>query len=330
MRRLLALLVATSAVAAFPAAAATFTGVNLSGAEFGGIDGLYGKAYIYPGEAEMRNFRDRGVNVFRVPVLWERLQPALDTALSTDELARLDKVINTANALGVSVIIDVHNYARYRRQSIGSPEVPRAALRDLWQRLANHYKNNPRVIFGMMNEPVRIGARDWASIAGDVIDGIRATGAHNLVLVPGTYWSGAHSWTKPMRVNPSNAEAFAGFSDPADNFAFDMHQYFDAYSSGTTTTCVTADKVEARLSVATNWLRANGQRAMLTEFGAGRSPECLTALRAALEHLRKNPEWIGWTAWGSSAWFGTYAFNLFPTQTPPPPQLDVMAPYFAK
>jgi endoglucanase len=278
----------------------------------------------------MRAFAARGVSVFRVPVRWERLQPDLNRALSADEMARLDKVIDTANRLGISVIIDVHNYGRYARQPIGSTAVPPAALSDLWERLARRYKDNPRVIFGMMNEPVRVGADDWAAIANDVMAGIRQTGARNLVLVPGAYWSGAHSWTKAMRANPSNAQALESFVDPGNNFAFDIHQYFDAYSSGTSTSCVAPDKVKARLAVATDWLRANGKRAMLTEFGAGSSPDCQLALKTALEHLRDNPQWIGWTAWASSAWFGPYPFNLYPLQTPAPPQLDVLTPFFAK
>ncbi len=329
MRQLTALLL-LAALPAAPSAGAELAGVNLAGAEFGGLQSVHGQGYIYPGEAEMRAFRSRGATLFRVPVRWERLQPSLGGPLAAEEMARLDKVIGTANGMGVTVIIDVHNYGRYARQPLGSPTVPTTSLRDLWTRLAQRYKSNPRVIFGLMNEPIRIGADEWAAIAGDLIIGIRSTGARNLILVPGAYWSGAHSWTKAMRANPSNAEALKNLADPADNIAFDIHQYFDANSSGTTTSCVAPDKVEARLAVATNWLRATGRRAMLTEFGGDRSPACLAALKTALDHLDANPQWIGWTAWASSAWFGSYPLNLYPLQGEVPPQLELMTPYFTR
>ncbi|MGL4541173.1 MAG: glycoside hydrolase family 5 protein, partial [Polymorphobacter sp.] len=176
-----------------PAAAVSLTGVNLAGAEFGGIPGVFGKAYVYPEAAEMRSFAAMGVNVFRVPVKWERLQRTQGGGLDADEMARLDTTIAVATGLGAVVIIDVHNYARYRRQTLVTDGVPASALADLWRRLALRYKGNSRVAFGLMNEPVRIGAAEWAKVASETVVAIRGTGARNLILVPGTAWTGAHS-----------------------------------------------------------------------------------------------------------------------------------------
>jgi endoglucanase len=327
MRRLLSLLL-LSLISAAPARPVSLTGVNLSGGEFGGPLSVYGKGYIYPDEAQMRAFADRGMNIVRVPLRWERLQPVLNAPLNEAELARLDQVVATATGLGLYVIIDIHNYARYARKPLTSQDVTPAALRDLWVRIASHYRNQPKVIFGLMNEPVNISAGDWAATAQATVSGIRGAGATNLVLVPGANWSGAHSWNKKVG-GTSNAVALTGFKDPANNMAFDFHQYFDANSSGTSDVCVSAQVAESRLAVATNWLRAINGRGMLTEFGVGRSPDCVPALTAALRHLAANKEWMGWTMWGSSAWFGSYKFNLYPFQTPPPPQLDIIRPYQA-
>lgn len=313
-----------------PAAAVALAGINIAGGEFGGILSVYGKGYIYPDKAQMQAFRNRGMNVFRVPVRWERLQPVLGAPLNDTEMARIDAIVETATGMGVSVIIDVHNYARYARQPLGSPAVPLSALRDLWVRLAQRYRGNNKVIFGLMNEPVKISASTWAAVAQDTLLGIRKTGARNLVLVPGAYWSGAHSWKKPVGNNLSNAEAMAQFRDPSNNFAFDFHQYFDANSSGATANCVTPAEAERRVGVATAWLRSTGNRGMLTEFGIGRSPECAPVLVAVLRHLAANPEWHGWTIWASSAWFGTYHFNLHPAQPVPPPQLETLQPFLVE
>lgn len=316
------------AVSATPSLAVSLTGINIAGGEFGGLKAVYGKNYIYPDSAQMQAMRDLGINVIRVPVRWERLQPVLAQPLDPVEMARIDAVVDAASAMQMSVIIDIHNYARYAQKPLGSDGVPTSSLRDLWTRLAVRYRNNDRVIFGMMNEPVKIGATAWAAAAHDALLGIRAAGARNLVLVPGAYWSGAHSWTRKASL-ASNGDAMLGFHDPGNNMAFDFHQYFDPNSSGTTGACVTPAIAEKRLAVATDWLRQTGNRGFLSEFGVSRAPECAAVLTAALQHLAANKQWLGWTIWGSSAWFGTYQFNLYPFQPSPPPQLTALRPFLA-
>lgn len=328
MRMVTVLLSVLLAASAVPSWAVSLTGINIAGGEFGGLQAVYGKNYIYPDLAQMRALRDLGMTVIRMPVRWERVQPALGQPLDPAEMARIDSVIDAASAMQMSVIIDIHNYARYARQPLGSAGLPASSLRDLWARLAVRYRDNDRVIFGLMNEPVKISATAWAAAAQDALLGIRAAGARNLVLVPGAYWSGAHSWTRKGSF-PSNGEAMLGFHDPGDNFAFDFHQYFDANSSGTTATCVAPAIAEKRLAVATDWLRQSGNRGFLSEFGVSRAPECAAVLTAALQHLAANKQWLGWTIWGSSAWFGDYQFNLYPLQSPVPPQLAILKPFLA-
>jgi endoglucanase len=318
------LLLAGAIAAAMPAAASELVGVNISGGEFGGANGVHGKNYIFPNARQIDAFAAMGMNIIRLPVRWERVQPVLGGPLSASEMALIDDVVAAANARGMTVIIDVHNYGRFRGKKLGSPETPVQALPQLWTRLAQRYAGNPRVAFGMMNEPVGNNATDWAAIAQATMLAIRATGARNLVLVPGAYWSGAHSWTKVIK-GVSNAAAMTGFNDPAHNMAFEMHQYFDANSSGMGIFCVTPAEAERRLTAASNWLKTSGNRGFLGEFGGAATPECLEALRTTLAFVSAHREWLGWTAWGSSAWFGSYAFNLFPFQDPPPQQLGVIA-----
>lgn len=323
------LLAALALALAVPTAAApSLTGVNLAGGEFGGLKSKYGYGYIYPNYSEMKAFRDMGVTVFRVPVRWERLQPVLGGPLDRDEMERLDRVIGTASGFGIATIIDVHNYAKYRREKVGGPTVPLSAVADLWRPIASRYKSNARVIFGLMNEPVGIGANAWADVAGRAVTAIRATGAKNLILVPGVIWSGAHSWRKKVGVE-SNAEAMTGFVDPANNFAFDFHQYFDANSSGMGAICVSPAEAARRLAVASDWLSETGNRGFLSEFGVHPGAECQATLRAALTHLRQRPEWLGWTLWASAQWFGTYPMNIYPLMDPPSPTLATMKTFLA-
>ncbi|MGL4542825.1 MAG: cellulase family glycosylhydrolase, partial [Polymorphobacter sp.] len=108
------------------------------------------------------------------------------------------------------------------------------------------------------------------------------------------------------------------------------HQYFDANSSGTAAGCVSAEVAVRRVAVATAWLRETGNRGFLGEFGVSRQPECQAVLTAVLRHMAANPEWLGWTAWASSARFGSYPFNLYPFQQPTPPQLETLRPFLAR
>lgn len=313
-------------VAAATGADAKLTGINLAGGEFGGLAGKYGKAYVYPDFGQIKQFTDLGMNVIRVPVRWERIVATPGGPLIEAEMDRIDVVIATAAQRNASVIIDIHNYARFRGQPLGSETVAKADLVDLWSRLATRYKDKPRVIFGLMNEPVRISASDWAKVAQSTVDAIRARGAKNLVLVPGVLWSGAHSWNKRV-AGVSNADVLAAVRDPADNVAIDFHQYFDKYSSGASDVCVAPAEAARRLAVASKWLAATGNRGFLSEFAVGRSPECLDVLKTVLGALDADPHWLGWTIWASAQWFGTYHFNLYPATNPP--QLPVLKPYLA-
>ena len=52
------------------------TGVNLAGADFGERDlpGTYDVHYTYPTPQEVDYYVGKGVNAFRIPFRWERLQ----------------------------------------------------------------------------------------------------------------------------------------------------------------------------------------------------------------------------------------------------------------
>ena len=144
-----------------------WTGVNLSGAEFGNVPtpgnlGTYNSAYTYPTANEVTYYMGKGMNVFRLPFRWERMQDTQFAALRAVELQRMDTFVNFATQQGATVIIEPHNFQRYypdpgnfqqSAQGLVGSAVPDAALVDFWTKLADHYKDNGRVIFNLMNEP---------------------------------------------------------------------------------------------------------------------------------------------------------------------------------
>lgn len=75
------------------------------------------------------------------------------------------------------VLLDVHNYFRYRGQLIGSANVSYTAFTKFWSKLASLYVDNPKIIFGTMNEPNGVSALMTLTAANAAIAGIRASGA---------------------------------------------------------------------------------------------------------------------------------------------------------
>jgi endoglucanase len=312
---------------ATPLAAGQWRGVSIAGAEFNAkrLPGTYGKDYVYPTSKQVAYFASRGMDMLRLPIRWERVQHALYAPLDAAELARIDAVVASATANRMSVVIDLHNYAKYGGFKVGSAEVPAAALDDLWRQLALRYRGNEAVLFGVMNEPVGISAESWRKTVDGVTAAIRATGARNWLLVPGTNWSGAHSWGTKIGTGGSNAQNFATYRDPEERSLIEMHQYLDLDSSGTSPACVDADVGVRRLQKATRWLRSNGKRGFLGEFGAGPDPVCVAALTKMVAFMASNRDvWAGWTYWAGGAWWGDYAFSVEPLSGRDRPQMPAL------
>jgi len=297
-----------------------YRGVSLAVAEFGTdgpwgggtFPGTYGSTYTYPTSQEVDYFVGKGMNTLRLPFSWERLQPTLGGAFNSAEQGYIDTFVNYATGKGAYVVIDPHNYARYNGNNIigvNGSGVTIAHFADLWTRLATRYKGNSKVIFALMNEPHDMDSTIWLNAANEAIKAIRTTGATNLILVSGNSWSGAHSWE-----SSGNATNMLGIVDSGNNYAFEVHQYLDGDSSGTSENCVSATIGSERLAGFTQWLKANKKRGFLGEFGGGRNSNCYAAIDDQLTHVDNNSDvWIGWTWWAAGPWWGEYIFTIEPT-----------------
>ncbi len=304
-----------------------YAGVNLAGADFGEdvLPGTYGFNYIYPNAGEVDYFTRKGMAIFRLPVRWERLQHTQLAGFDADEQARMDTFVNYATGKGAYVLLDPHNYARYYGNIIGESAVPVAAYTDFWSRLANHYRSNGRVIFGLMNEPNTMSTELWVSDANAAIQAIRLTGATNLILVPGNAWSGASSWGENWYGTP-NAVAMLGITDSANNYAFEVHQYLDSDGSGTSETCVSSTIGSERMAYFTSWLRQNSKRGFLGEFGGSTNGSCLAAIDDILTHLDQNSDiYLGWTYWAAGPWWGDYPMGIEPIGGVDRPQMTPLS-----
>lgn len=331
-----------------------YTGVNLAGAEFGvsngnlNLPGTYGTDYTYPTNGEVDYYMDKGMNTFRLPFRWERLQHSQFSTFDTAELGYMDSFINYATAKGAYVILDPHNFQRYYPDSnnyqssakglIGS-DVSNDAFADFWGKLANHYKGNSKVIFGLMNEPNTMPTEQLVNSSNTAIEAIRNTGATNLILVSGNEWTGAWSWDETW-YGGANSQYMLSIVDPGSNFAFEVHQYMDDNYSGGSSGITDNDPMIGvkRITNFTNWLKQHKLKGLLGEFavansriGNGQDDVGDEVIKNLLDYIEKNSDvWIGWTWWAGGPWWGEYLFTLEPTnlgqpdQGPDRPAMDVL------
>ncbi|KAF2004621.1 glycoside hydrolase family 5 protein [Amniculicola lignicola CBS 123094] len=310
-----------------------YAGVNSAGGEFAqqNLPGTFGVDWQFINESAIDFFFEQGVNTIRLPFLLERMCPietGLGSTIDESYLSEFQKAVNYITLKGGYAILDAHNYMRYNDPSmqpfsgsiIGNTSDPRAAtteqLASFWSALSSRFLSNPNVIFGLMNEPHTMPTSLVFLNNQASIDAIRETGAEQLILVPGNGFTGGHRWLNTTcdieedgGCTP-NSEVMINIEDPAQNFAFDMHLYFDNDTSGTHEECTTA--APDNLIPVTAWLAENNYTAFLSEFGAGVTPTCHETLNGTLKWLEDNEVWVGWTYWAAGPLWGDYFLSVEP------------------
>lgn len=302
-----------------------YRGFNLSGAEFE-------NAFQIPDVRCATYYAAKGANTIRLPFAWEYLQgnsPIGDGIdfVNTPRAATYAQTVRDLVSKGFNVIIDMHNYMRFNgvnqmpngqsaQYQIGSGAGPTAdQYAAAWASIALEFGDIP-VIFDLMNEPFNISATSLVTIYNTVISSIRAAEStlsspyYHLILLEGTDYSGMHSWT-----SSGNSAAFANgqITDPQNNFAINVHQYFDSNYSGTQDSeCISTSNVTSIVETFYNWLVTNNYRAIVTETGGNYNfstcPACvnqflqlLAANASAVPSSNTSPGFIGWTGWSGGS-----------------------------
>ncbi|MDF2440422.1 MAG: endoglucanase [Abditibacteriota bacterium] len=296
-------------------------GVNIAGAEFGGgtLPGVHGVNYTYPSASVLEYYRSKGRTLFRLPFHWERLQHSLNGPLDNDELGRLRSVLRAAQQRRMHVILDVHNYGRYRAANaekseiIGSPAVPYSAFADLWAKIAAAVKDEPAVYaYGLMNEPHDMGddAR-WPRAAQAAIDAIRRHDRKTIIMVAGDGWSSARAWRTGV-----NKDLNEKVRDPQNNLVFEAHCYFDKDNSGTYKKSYdeeggSPDGGINYVRPFVEWCREKGVRGLVGEYGVpDTDTRWLVTMDRFLAYLNANN--ISATYWAGGPWWGKYPLSIEP------------------
>ncbi len=297
-------------------------GVNVSGAEFGAnLPGVEGTDYTWNNEETYRYFAQQGFDLFRIPFLWERIQPVMNAPLDPGYLAGLQRCVDWAGKYGGVAVLDMHNYGRYHGTIIDAGEVRTANLCDVWKRLSDVFRDDENIYaYGIMNEPHDMGKYSWDPMAQAVVDTIRANGDNTAITIPHDNWTGAHSW-------PADREPW--IHDPADHLFYEAHQYFDVDSSGTykktydEEMTLQEDLVNTgvrRMQKLIDWSKKYHVRVFLGEFGIpGNDPrwfEVMDRFIACLDEAE-----IDSAYWSTGTWWGEDTMAVQPKdnfQTPAP------------
>ena len=297
-------------------------GVNLAGAEFGQtFIGRYGTDYIYPTAAELDYYKSKGLTLIRLPFAWERMQPTLNSQLDGTQIGHMTAFLNAADARGMNVILDAHNYGRYGHGAfsdvtnhgdvIGSKAVPIAAFADFWYRIAVEFQRHPSLMgYDLMNEPHDMGNPSvWPTAAQAAVNAIRRVDAARYVIIQGDDWATSAAWLTSNNANLS-------VNDPAAHILYEAHQYFDHDDRG-----VYAGSYEQegayptigvdRLQPFATWLSQHRYNGLLGEYGVPNNDRrWLTVLDHFLTAVRQHGMWG--TYWAGGPLWRSYQLSCEP------------------
>ncbi|KAK1991669.1 cellulase [Colletotrichum falcatum] len=280
-------------------------GVNEAGAEFGEktLPGTWGKEFTFPDPSTISTLRGQGYNTFRVQLKMERLTPgSLTGSYNNDYLQNFTQVVNHITQSGGWAVLDPHNYGRFNDAIITDTN----SFQTWWKNFATLFKNNDHVIFDTNNEYNTMDQTLVLNLNQAAINGIRAAGATQYIFVEGNAWSGAWSWV-------TTNDNMKALTDPLNKIVYEMHQYLDSDSSGTSPDCVSSTIGVERVQSATNWLRQNGKVGIIGEFAGGANSQCQAAVKGMLDYLKANSDvWTGAIWWAAGPWWGDYMYSFEP------------------
>ncbi|KAF8998235.1 endoglucanase 1 [Cyathus striatus] len=306
-----------------------YAGVNESGGEFGvfgtkgqGLPGRFGVDFAFINKTTVDIFVDQEkINFFRVTFLMERMTPlsfGLGRRFNETYFSEYADAINHITLTkGAYALIDPHNYMRYNDPSsqpfsgsvIGNTSDPTAATTkqfgEFWHELALRFATNPKVVFGINNEPHDMPTDLILKNNQAAIDGIRAAGARQLILAPGNGFTGGHSFTQNTGAagDAPSSDFLNKMVDPLKNTAIDIHEYLDVDFSGSHDECTQPGP--SNLAALTTWLQQNKLKAVISEFGGGNNANCFQFIDDMLTYLAANDEYIGWSIWAAGPFWGT-------------------------
>ena len=181
-------------------------------------------------------------------------------------------------------MLQIHNYARWNGAVIGQGGPTDDQFAALWSTLATQYASEPKVAFGVVNEPHDLpDLSKWVSTVQAVVTAIRKAGATTqIILLPGTGWTGAAA-----SISTGSAAALNEITNPdgsTTNLIYEIHQYFDQDGSGTGAECVAGRTAD--FATLADYMRTNKRQVFVAETGGANSASCVKYVGEGLAYLK--------------------------------------------
>jgi endoglucanase len=304
------------------------TGVNNAGPAFAPttLPGRLGYEYKFPNLEMLLRYKSIGFNSIRLSISWERIQPTLAGPLDDLYLKQIERVLEESARSDLKVLIDLHNYGRYRGDLIGSASVPESAFQDVWAKLSLALVKHPALYgYGLMNEPYNTGGT-WEKVAQAGVDGIRKNDSKSYIYVAGDSFSSAERWT--------NTHKKPFVADPAGLEVYEAHLYLDKDASGKYTAIndidganVASTLAGTRLQGFVDWLKRFGKRGAIGEYGV---PSLEPAWFAGIDTILKKADehCLATFVWAGGAWSPGYKLSLEPNNGMEKPLTSWFRQYF--
>lgn len=129
---------------------------------------------------------DWNANLVRFQIIQDKLVGQNGRVFSAAYMQDIRTVTDYALSLGLQVVLNAQTEvsAGFTRDE----PLPTQATRSFWQHIMAYYKNNPRVIFDLFNEPRHCTWRQWHAAMQGLLDYVRHAGARNTVWAEGRWW----------------------------------------------------------------------------------------------------------------------------------------------
>jgi endoglucanase len=167
-------------------------------------------------EHDLENIAKAGFDTIRIPVRWDtHAGGAPDFKIDDAYMARVEKVVTTAQAKGLNVILNSHHFERIHKEPLESA----AQLAAMWKQIANRFADHSKASlwFEIENEPHdKFDHSNLLDVLTPALKEIRKTNADRPVIIGGERWSGIDSLaTLPLPDDPHIIPTFH-YYDPFD------------------------------------------------------------------------------------------------------------------
>ena len=297
-------LVATFALLATPALAQSRRVINVSGLEYnGGKSGARAYFdYVPPSDTTLAAIKAQRFWGIRLPISEETLQPdpvkAAAGVLDETYLAVVLQAASRAQKVGLSVIVDMHNFGRYWGNPINvSGSTPATNIRPMYVNVVGALAKRLQAAgvwgFDVANEPHDIADADVQSVEQGAVNAARAAGFKGHLIVENSGWANASGGLKINVHDPM----VGGVT------CTDVHAYGDDNNSGTYKQTMSqdgtkADTIVGRLKPSVDQAKRENRCLFVGELGGpvadpGRRDQVIVAAKYL---AAAGVDWAYWTA----------------------------------